>query len=47
MDKFKKTVYDDKTKSYQFNWNDMVYLTESLLISQISILNIVLVDVVD
>ena len=37
MGKFKKPIYDDKTKSYQINWNDMVYLTESLVISQISI----------
>ena len=36
MGKFKKPVYDDKTRSYQINWNDMVYLTESLVISQIS-----------
>ena len=37
MGQFKKPVYDDKTKSYQINWNDMVYLTESLVISQISL----------
>ena len=35
MGQFKKPIYDDKTKSYQINWNDMIYLTESLVISQI------------
>ena len=34
--RFALPVYDDKTRSYQINWNDMVYLTESLVISQIS-----------
>lgn len=37
MGKFKKPVYGDKTRSYKINWNDMVYLTESLVINQISI----------
>ena len=37
MGQFKKPVYDEKTKSYQINWNDMVYLTESLVINQISL----------
>ena len=41
MGKFKKPIYDDKTKSYQINWSDMVYLTESLVISQISIPKVV------
>ena len=35
--KFKEPIYDDRTKSYQINWNDMVYLTESLVISRISL----------
>ena len=37
MGQFKKPVYDEKSKSYQINWNDMVYLTESLVINQISL----------
>ena len=37
MGKFKQPVYDDTTRSYQINWNDMVYLTESLVISRISL----------
>lgn len=31
--KFKKPLYDDKTKKYQISWSDMVCLTESLVIS--------------
>ncbi len=34
MGKFKKPIYDSKTKSYQISWSDMVYLTESLVISE-------------
>jgi len=37
MGKFKKPIYDDNTKSYQISWNDMIYFTESLVISSIRI----------
>jgi transposase len=35
MGKFKKPIYDDESKSYQISWSDMVYLTESVVITSI------------
>ena len=37
MGKFKQPVYDYTSRSCQIKWNDMVYLTESLVISRISL----------
>lgn len=33
--RFKKPLYDTRSKSYQISWEDMVYLTESVVINTI------------
>lgn len=33
--KFKKPLFDAKTKKYQISWNDIVCLTEDIVISEI------------
>ena len=35
--KFKKPVFDEKSQCYQISWSDMAYLTESLVIDQMSV----------
>lgn len=33
--KFKKPVFDSKTKKYQISWDDIVCLTEDIVVSEI------------